>query len=137
MYLIDSNIFLELILGRKHALDCQKLFEKIEEKKLVAVCSHFSVFSICIYLTKNHKVGAAKKFLEYVFSLDGLKVVNTTVQDDLKIIELMEKTGLDFDDCLQYYVALETNCLGIISFDKDFKKTKLNAFFPAQVLEGI
>lgn len=135
MYFIDTNIFLEWLLGRKHAHECEKLLELIQEKMLSGVCSHFSIHSICLYMINEGKEEAAEKFIEFILSTENLQVINATVADDFKIFKLMKTLPLDFDDALQYYTAMETNCLGIITFDSDFKKTKIKTFTPKDIIE--
>ncbi|MBI2597738.1 MAG: type II toxin-antitoxin system VapC family toxin [Candidatus Diapherotrites archaeon] len=138
MYFVDTNVFLEWFLGRKNAKDCELFFEKIVSGKIISICSRFSIYSILIHITNRDNVEKAKKFLEFINSNDNLIVVNTGVSDDLKILELVEKSGLDFDDALQDYVATESNCEAIITFDADFKnKTKILTLTPTQALELI
>ncbi|HZX34316.1 MAG TPA: type II toxin-antitoxin system VapC family toxin, partial [archaeon] len=110
MYLIDTNVFLELLLGRKKAEECEKLFNALEEKRMSAIATHYSIYSICLYCARNNMAGAAKTFLKYLAGLENLEVINTTVEDDIKIIGTMAETGLDFDDSLQHYTAKETDC---------------------------
>ncbi len=136
MYFVDTNVFLEWFLDRKNAKDCELFFAKIVSGKIIAVCSRFSIYSILIHITNRKNFEQAKKFLEFINSNENILVVSTGVSDDLKILELVEKYGLDFDDALQYYVATESNCEAIITFDADFKnKAKILTLTPAQVLE--
>lgn len=134
MYFIDTNIFLEWLLGRKNAAECEKLFEAVETGEIEAACSHFSIHSICIYLAGNNKIKEAEKFLKFILAAEKMQVINTTISDDLKAIKSMEKTGLDFDDTIQYYIATETNCESIITFDKDFKRAGIGTFTPKEIL---
>lgn len=56
-------------------------------------------------------------------------------ENDLKTLkEFSGEFNLDFDDAYQYTVA-EKHDLAIISFDKDFDKTKRGRKTPAQVLD--
>src|SRR3989344_2141271 len=130
MFFIDTNIYLEWLLGRSKSKDCEKLLKLIEDNEFTAVSSRFSFYSIAIYLTRNKKNEELKKFLEYIFSLEKLLIVNTSVEDDLEIIKLMEETKLDFDDSLQYYIAKQLKCKALITFDKDFNKTDMRIFTP-------
>ncbi len=133
MYFVDTNVFLEWFLGRKNSKECELFFEKIISGKIIAVCSRFSIYSILIHITKRKNFTQAKKFLEFINSNENLIVVNTGVSDDLRILGLVEKTGLDFDDALQYYAATESNCDAIITFDADFKnKAKILTLTPSQ-----
>ena len=126
MYFIDTNIFLEWFLGQENAHDCELLFEKIKSNDATAVCSMFSVYSVLIYLTRTKNSAQAKKFLEFINSIDNIYVASTTLSDGLKILDEMEKTGLDFDDALQHYTATSLGCNAIITFDKDFTKLNLS-----------
>ena len=134
MYFIDTNIFLELLLNQKRAEECEKLFDLLQKENIHAVASHFSIYSICIYSVKTGNSKKTGKFLEYVLSLKNLDVINTTLTDDMEILKFAEKMPLDFDDSLQYYLATEAGCDAIITFDKDFKKTKMKLFTPKEVL---
>ena len=53
----------------------------------------------------------------------GVKVLSLNPEDILKLIEITNRYGLDFDDAYQYSVA-EKFDLEIISFDDDFDKTR-------------
>lgn len=134
MYLIDTNIFFELIFNRKNAVDCEKLFLQIQDKKIKAICSHFSIHSICVYLLNGKKAEKAKQFLKQIYSLENLEIIATTINEDIKIVELSEELGLDFDDSMQYYIAVQLGCDAIITFDKDFKKTKMKIFEPKEAI---
>jgi len=134
MFFIDTNVFFEWILGRKNAKDCERLLNLAVDAKLFLVCSHFSIHSICIILTKDNKINDVKKFLDFIYKTPYINVVNLTVEDDKEILEIIENTGLDFDDALQYYCARQMQCEAIITFDKDFKKTKIRALTPADVI---
>ena len=60
------------------------------------------------------------------------------MSDDFRILEIVEKTSLDFDDALQYYVATESKCDAIITFDADFKnKAKILTMTPFEALQEI
>lgn len=106
MYLIDTNIFFELIFDRKHADGCEKLFMQIQDKKIKAICSHFSIHSICVYLLNGKKFGQAKQFLKQIYSLENM----------------------------QYYIASQLGCEAIVTFDKGFKKTKMKIFEPKDIV---
>jgi len=134
MYFIDTNIFLEWLLGRTHKNECEKLINMAQKGKLKLICSRFSIYSICIYITKLKEFKVAHDFIRLILETKNIEMVNTSLNDDLKIIQTIEKTNLDFDDALQYYLAKETNCKAIITFDKDFKKTKIKTIVPAQIV---
>ena len=51
-----------------------------------------------------------------------------------RLVEIMDRFGLDFDDAYQY-VAAEIEKATIVSFDKDFDKTEQGRLPPIQVLQ--
>ena len=113
--------------------ECENIFTAIEEKKVSAKCSYFSIHSICIFAAYSGKQKETIKFLEYLSNLENLSVEVTTILDDKKILFITEQTGLDFDDALQYHIAKETQCKAIITLDEDFKKTKIKAQHPKEL----
>ena len=133
MYLIDTDIFLELLLHREKGEICQAFLEKLERKQIECVCTHFAVHSVIIALERRGKMAEAKRFLNYVISLPGLLVVDFSVKDEIKVLEMMSSSGLDFDDSLQACVALETGCEGIVTLDSDFKNSGVKIFRPEEV----
>ena len=133
MLFIDTNVFLEWLLGRKESKECEKIFRQIEEEKIEAVCSVFSVYSICIYLSDAGKTGAAKKLLMFMLSLENLHIRGTSLEDNLKVLDLAGQKKLDFDDALQYYTAKETGCESIVTLDSDFRKAGIKTLTPSEV----
>lgn len=136
MYLLDTNIFLEWLLGRKYSKDCEQLLNSVLEGKLIVVCSRFSIYSICIQLAQAKKPGLVS-FLEFILHSENFQVISTGLEDDIEILNVMDETKLDFDDALQYYTATQFGCEAIVTFDKDFKKTNLKSLTPKQAIEEI
>lgn len=118
MKLIDTNVFLELLLGRERAQECKELLDMVSRGDEDAVVTHFSIHSIEIILGKNELDIAP--FLRNVEQAAGLMVYDTSVSDEAAASILMKQVGLDFDDALQYYVAKKLGAEGVVSFDKDF-----------------
>ncbi len=134
MYLIDTNIIMEVLLGRKNMEECKKLFDAVQGKKIEAVCSHFSVHSICVFAAEKGSPEKCVELLRYLLALENLVVMNTTMEDDIKILALAYETDLDFDDALQLYIAKETGCDAIITFDRDFKGKSIRALTPKEAI---
>ncbi len=134
MYFLDTNIFLEWLLGRPHAADCQRLFAMLEENKLQAAASKFSIYSICIFLCKAKNFGEARNFLSFLSSLETLEILTTDETTEFAAIDVAEKFGLDFDDALQLALARLVGADAIVSFDRDFDKTPLKRVEPATLL---
>ena len=51
-----------------------------------------------------------------------------------RLVEIMNRFNLDFDDAYQY-VAAEIEKVVIVSFDKDFDKTDQGRLTPMQVIQ--
>ena len=132
MYLIDTNILLEFLLGQDKKEECISLFKKAISGDVKANVSKFSIYSIEIMLSKNNKINALKDFLIIIKNSKGLKVINTDTSDDERIIELMIEHNLDFDDALHCYICTLYN-LKIISYDKHFDKTPIKRLEPVDV----
>ncbi len=135
MYLIDTNIFLEVLLGRQKCAECVSLLKKVANGNMVGLTSSFAIHSIELVLLANGKGTALKKFLKELASMENLFIYHTVISDELKIIDLMEKTGLGFDDAIQYFVAKQFNCKAIISFDKHFDGLEIARKEPNTILQ--
>lgn len=132
MYLIDTNIFLEFLLGQTKKDECVALFNKVVSGDLKASVSRFSIYSIEIALSKTCKIDALKSFLAILRNSKGLKLIYTDYSDDEYITELMKEYKLDFDDALHYYLCTRYN-LKIISYDKHFDKTPIKRLEPSDL----
>jgi len=129
VFLIDTNIWLELLLEQERANEVQEFFGKVDSSKLYI--TDFTIYSIGIILYKFQKIETLKSFLTK--SIIGANINKITLQEDelLSMLDDDECNKLDFDDSYQYYAAKKSN-LKIISFDSDFDKTKLGRITPAE-----
>ncbi len=135
-YLIDTNVFLELLLNRAFKNDCARLLKEIEIGNLEAYVSSFSIHSIEVILSNFNKQEELKIFLTSIIDFEGLFVYSTNLEEELEVIEEMEK-GLDFDDALQSFITKKLKA-SIISFDKHFDKIKgLKRVTPADILKTL
>ncbi|HUY01400.1 MAG TPA: PIN domain-containing protein [Candidatus Deferrimicrobium sp.] len=121
-YLIDTNIFLEVLLKRKRKEACKIFLTKVRTGEIRAIFSHFALYSIEILLSSQKKYNGLRKFLRSLTRYKGLIIYNTRLSDQMKIIEIMKKYALDFDDALQLCVALINQISGIVSYDPHFDK---------------
>jgi predicted nucleic acid-binding protein len=133
--LIDTNIFLEAMLERRHKDDCQALLRMIDKGDMKAFVTTYSIHSIETILDKIGDLEALKIFLRSIGNMKGLSIYNTDLRDEIAVIDEMD-AGLDFDDALQPYVTRKLN-LEIISFDRHFDGIEgLNRLRPKDVLSG-
>jgi predicted nucleic acid-binding protein len=125
MYLIDANIFLEVLLGQSRGEKCKKLLRKFVEGKLEGVIPDFHIDSIVIVM-ENYKLGWKEIaiFLSSLFKYKGLRIWPMDLTSKIIATSHMKGYGLDFDDALAYECMIENKIKEIISYDYHFDKLK-------------
>ena len=118
MYLIDTNIFLEILLAQEKKDECIALLKEIENGNISAAVTKFSIHSIEVIMGNYKLTNELRIFLESLSELKSLHIYSTNISDEINAIDEME-LGLDFDDALQVSAARALNT-EIISFDKHF-----------------
>jgi predicted nucleic acid-binding protein len=132
-YLVDTNVWLEVLLEQERSDECKEFFQNVETN-LIAI-SEFSLYSIGIILCRLNKDELFENFLDDIMSSFISKI--KLEMDDIKyLVQIRKKYNLDFDDAYQYVVA-EKYSLTIISFDSDFDKTPLGRKTPKELLEDL
>lgn len=112
--LIDTNIFLEILLNQKKDAICKAyLNQKIGEIYI----SDFSLHSIGVILFRNKKFELYKTFINDV--LPKVKLVTLQSKDYYKLANIANQFNLDFDDAYQVTVAKSLN-LAVSTMDNDF-----------------
>ena len=129
MYLIDTNIFLEILLDQQKADECQRLLSKVYEGKIFAYVSSFTLHSIEVILERNKLIEALEAFLLDVHKARGLKRFETSTIEELLALKISKIHKIDFDDAIQFYIC-RTYSLDIISFDKHFDGTGIKRLEP-------
>ena len=132
MYLVDTNIFIHVLLKKEKYNESFAFLKKSNELFI----SDFSLYSICILLGKIHENEVLKNFVDDIFSNEGIKLVKAEIEKISKIIEIEEKYKLDFDDSYQYYIA-EQKGLIIVSYDNDFDRTEKGRKKPEDLLKEL
>jgi predicted nucleic acid-binding protein len=130
MYLIDTNIWLELLLEQERSKECRIFFEKIDSKLLFI--SEFSLYSMGVILFKLKKESVFDDFLEYLFKSE-ISIARLSLKDMKQLVLIKQKFNLDFDDAYQYVVAEKFDLI-IVSFDSDFDKTYLGRKTPNDLI---
>ena len=134
MYLLDTNIFLELFLEQEKSNEVRALFNKLPVDLLKI--SDFSLYSIGILLFRQNKHAVFSQFMKDLSPGDLIECVRLEAEDYLNLAECAKKFQLDFDDAYQYTLA-QKFCFKIISFDKDFDKTDSGRLLPSQMIKTI
>jgi len=122
MLLIDTNVFLELILGQERADECERFLNKVSKGELEAVISKFTVHAIEALLNDPNLILI---FLRNIQNSLGLNVYETSLEDEIATSMFMDKIKLDFDDALQYYIAKKLGAEAIVSYDKHFDRVDI------------
>lgn len=130
MFLIDTNVWLELLLEQDKAGDVRQFLQAIEGR-LLAI-TDFSVYSIGIILTRLKKDVLFEDFLSDTIEDSGVKRIYLDSTDLKKLLAVRKRFNLDFDDAYQY-VSAEKYGLTLISFDSDFDRTERGRKLPSQI----
>lgn len=133
MILLDTNIFLELLLDQKRAAECENLLQLVSKGGAEAVATHFAVHAVEAALGDSASLVAFLRNLEHSV---GLYVYDTNLADEMAIAMISRKMGLDFDDALQYYVAKKLGVDAIASFDEHFDKLDIRRVEPRDILSS-
>lgn len=126
--LLDTNIFLEVLLDQENAQTVRALFYKNEFHDLNI--SDFTFHSIGLLLFRRKQHDAFHLFVKDMIFTAGVKILALPPEDAGSVIEAAQKFGLDFDDAYQYALASKQE-LQLVSFDKDFDRTALARKVPA------
>lgn len=97
--LLDTNIFLELILKQQREQEVKNLLFKIEEYEFLV--SDFSAHSIGLFLCRKNQYLAFLEFLDDVFIEGGVSLAALTIKDLKGVIHAVQNFSLDFDDAYQ------------------------------------
>ena len=109
--LIDTNIFLEWLLGQERADECRTLLEKIQSGEIAALVTDFALHSIAIILERGGKKAELPELFTAIASFQGLSVLHATLEEHFEIALLSHETSLDFDDAYQKGRAVVINRL--------------------------
>ena len=118
MFLVDTNIFLEILLGQEKKTICKKFLDDNTGNLNI---SDFSLHSIGVILFRHNKEEVFRHFIKDV--LPKIWVLSLPGDSYLNVIETRESLKLDFDDSYQYGIA-KNHGLTIVTLDKDFEKIK-------------
>jgi uncharacterized protein len=130
--LLDTNIFLEVILEQERSEEVKKLLSKVEEYEFFI--SDFSLHSIEFLLFRNGKHEMFRRFFLDMISRGILTILYLSAREMEDVIDIAQKYNLGFDDAYQYAIADRYN-LTIVSFDGDFDRTVRGRKTPMDLLE--
>ncbi|GAA0871570.1 PIN domain-containing protein [Gangjinia marincola] len=131
---LDANIMLDLLGDREPYYEAiAKIATLAEKDKLTLVVSPISLATVNYFLTKfeNEKIAKEKlRKFEVICEISSINkmTVEKSLQSDFK----------DFEDALQYYCALDSDCAIIITRNaKEFKKSALPIMSAHEFLKSL
>lgn len=133
MYLLDTNIILELLLDQDRADEVEQFLRSIPPEQLYL--SEFALYSLGIILLRSKEYDTFLRAVEDLLTIGGLQLVRLGVSDMPELVRAAQTYNLDFDDAYQYAVA-ERYDLSLVSFDVDFDRTERQRQTPGDVLGG-
>ena len=129
--LLDTNIFLEILLEQKNEREARELLGRWEEHALFV--TDFSVHSVGLKLFERGKHDDFRRFAKEVLLDQIAFMIQLGCSDMKEVADNAERLGLDFDDAYQY-AAAEQHGLTIVSYDPDFDSTPKGRKTPSEIL---
>jgi len=133
MYLLDTNIFLEVMLSRSRKDACKRFLNALRDGKETGIVTDFSVYSIMVIMSSLGKLTQLRTFLMSLSAYKGLTIYTTTLSDKIRAIGICLEKTLDVDDSIQYSAALSNDAKGIVSFDRHFDGLKIPRIEPQAI----
>jgi predicted nucleic acid-binding protein len=132
VYLVDTNIWLERLLGQDKSEIVGKFLDYVAAADLAV--SDFALHSIGVILSRLHRRDAFLEFIEDLFINGSVSIVRLEAEDMPDVISVVEKFKIDFDDAYQYTAAQKFN-FTVVSFDKDFDRTPSGRKTPQDIYQ--
>lgn len=118
MFLADTNIFLEILLGQDKKEECKRfLIDNIGNLSI----TDFSLHSIGVILFRYNKEDIFQKFVDDV--IPDTRLLSLPMELYRDVVNVRKNLNLDFDDTYQYSTAKYYG-LKVVTMDKDFEKIK-------------
>lgn len=130
MYLVDTNLILEILLRQEKVDDVKRFFDVTPHDQLFL--TEFSLYSIGIVLIRRNLHDTFLRTVEDLVVNGGFVLVRLNCSEMLDVARTSKRFRLDFDDAYQYVTAEKYN-LTIVSFDSDFDRTERGRKEPHQV----
>ncbi len=131
MYLVDTNVWLEVLLKQQQAKVASDFLTKTPANKLYL--SEFSLYSIGVITSRLNKSILFDAFVNDVLVKSPVNRVKLSAGDLMQMGKLKTQHQLDFDDAYQYLIAVQYK-LTIVSFDADFDQTPLGRTEPSKLI---
>lgn len=131
MYLLDTNIWLERLLGQSQSVTVGQLLERLPLDQILM--SDFTLHSIGVILNRLGHRAVFVLFVQDVLVDGGVPLISLPPLAMAQVVAAMDRFGLAFDDAYQYVVAWRAHA-SPISLDAHFDQTDRGRLTPSQVL---
>ncbi len=118
MFLVDTNIFLEILLNQAKKDNCKNF---LDSNKSDIKITDFSLHSIGVILFKYGKGNIFQKFVEDV--IPQTQILSLPIELYKELANVIKNMNLDFDDAYQYRIAKYYG-VKVVTMDSDFRKIK-------------
>ncbi len=132
MLLIDTNIFLEIMLAQAKREACSEFLDTVKKGKNKAAVTDFTIYSIMIILDGRGKLRELDRFLRSLSAYRGLTLYATSLEDKVDAVELAASGEFDVDDAVQYASARSLRAKAIVSLDRDFDNHEIPRMDPTR-----
>jgi uncharacterized protein len=129
MYLVDTNVWLERLLGQDSSEEVAAFLEGVAPQLLFM--TDFAFHSIGVVCSRLKSNNVFEQFVNDVVISAGVSIVGLKAEDMGQVISAASTFGLDFDDAYQYAAADKLG-LTLVTFDNDFRRTPLDHKTPSQ-----
>lgn len=128
---VDTNVILDLVLGREGEEQALDLFQLGEDKKIELTVSFLSMANVAYIARKNR---TKEELYEYLKVLSSLFCI--LEMDENQFLESLETIVSDFEDYLQYTCAKRHYCDVLITNNvKHFGFSEIPVYTPHSFLE--
>ena|SRR5947199_136064 len=117
-YLVDTNIFLEILLGQSNSARCKQF---LQDNAGECGLSDFSLHSIGVITFRSRRENSFETFLKDVFP--ALALLHLDKSSYSAVSNAHVTFGLDFDDGYQFALA-QSHGLSLVTQDRDFDRVK-------------
>jgi len=130
MYLVDTNVWQEILLEQEKAEEVQQFLESVDAYQLSM--TEFTLYSIGLITIRLGKESIFEVFISDILEESAVRRISLSTFDLKKVLSARREFHLDFDDAYQY-VAAKKDGLILVSFDSDFDKTDIGRRTPADL----
>jgi len=129
---IDTNVIIDLLAKRQpFYIESQKIFSLSDTKQIELFISSLSLVNTYYILNNVMKIKDARLILGKFKVL----VQSNALSDKIIELALNDTKFKDFEDGIQYYSALESQCQLIVTRNlKDFKNSKIPVLSPKEYI---